>query len=223
MDKEYNFLKDFIDEVQNKKRFFVDDKYRSAFELIISSKAKIISVGQNFYRGRKYENNQKRMYSTKNIGMPLTPNNSGGRFNALGINYFYLSGDVDTVIAELRPNIMQKITIGRFVNKKNLKIVDLTDKFAIFDTAELNYATLTLLLGYNFTKPINSSNKDLDYLPMQYFSELCRLKEYDGIMYFSSLFDKYENKYNIVLFSEDGMECVDRRVIKINSVKYDYK
>lgn len=230
---------DFENELKYGNRFFISEEISNIFEDIISEHSELIDPNEVLYRARIHENNAEEPYVGKDIGMPPIENCGAGRLNSKGIRVLYLAGSENAAIAEVRPNIGNKLTIGKFKTNKYLNIVRFErgisticfrDKWKSGKSNDF-ISYFSLLLSNGFSKIINSKEKDLDYLPTQAFADCCKKHNIDGIVFPSSVYDKvtgeyFKNKirsdYNCVLFKDDGVEFVDSELIEIKDIEYSY-
>ncbi len=216
--------------LKDENRFFIDEKFRSMFDRIIEEYESILPKNLKLYRGRLHPHYRLELFdSVEEIGMP-DPNvfSTNGRANPIGINYLYLSSNVDTVIAELRPNIGDTLTVGTFKTSKDLRLIELELSACIGGTIgeypsakDISDFMMYLLLA--FTRPIDVTRKQLEYLPTQYFTEYCKTKGYDGISFLSSVMEKNStlNK-NYVFFNSNNLELLSVNGKSINDVKYSH-
>jgi hypothetical protein len=227
MTEEFKLLKAFMNSLKYENRYFVDEEIKTLLETVKGAKTLTISKNEeaSYYRGRILKKGRKKAYPCNKMGMPKRFIKSIGRFNSFGINHLYLASDIETVVAELRPDLGNNICIGHFQATQDITILNLIDDFAIAGggASQYNPALITLMLGDLFSQPIPRAEENLDYLPMQYFAELCKVKKIEGIKCFSSLFGRDTMKYNFILFDESKVECRSTQVIKVNKVMYDFK
>ena len=220
MDKEYELIKKFKKSIIEDNRYFVEEEIIDVFRKVISNKTRQIKKGDIFYRGRIHTSNQKNRYRKNKMYAPPKNIKTHGRFNSFGMNYLYLASDIETVIAELRPDIGAKVTVGIFKAKEKFNYVDLTEEYVVSDTS--NLPSLILLLGGLFTLPVSDNDKYIEYIPMQYFAELAKKLDMKAVKYFSSLFQQNIHKYNLGVFDETIFECIDTKVIEIQEIKYKF-
>lgn len=168
-----------------------------------------IEAGNDFYRARNsYRNN---FFESSKMGMPPSNRTIGGRANPAGIPYLYLATDPNTAISEIRPNITDFITVGKFNAIKNIITIDLRKVSPFHFTLSENFLEGIELIGFfnrlasDLTIPINSNDSFLDYLPTQYLSEFFKQNGWDGIMYKSS----FGPGHNLALFSEEKVQCLE--------------
>jgi hypothetical protein len=221
-----DFFIKFADELKRKNRFFIDTDYIELFDIIIAQSEEEIRP-KALYRGRINKKNDTTPYINSDIGMPSTDiATSHGRANPYGINYMYLAENTDTVIAELRPNIGNFISVGKFKLQKPKKVIKLGDIASlggtIYDKWDTGFATQFMLyLILSFSSPIYGSDKELDYLPSQYFSEYCKTKHFDGIMFLSSVMEKSSGaNYNYVFFEDTNIIYESTDVYHVDRLKY---
>lgn len=216
-------IQSFNDEVKYRNRFFHDHEIIPLFNQIITDPnfTEVISQGTVLYRGRVNRLSVLEPYSNEELGIPdATKVSTIGRANPYGINYLYLAQNVDTVIAELRPNRDSVITIGEFELKSNIKVVKLSD-LTIHKDKDLCY--LALLIGHYFSLPVDKKDSNIEYLPTQYFAELCKFNQLGGIKFLSSVMDNSEKKhFNVTLFSDQNVFCKNKELRRVNSIKYQH-
>lgn len=217
LEKSWNQLRE---DLKHKNRFFNSElnelmEFLSILEFNIKS-------GENFYRARRCH---KDKFLPSQMGSPPIDKARAGRGNPEGISYLYLASDSITALSEVKPYIEQDITVGTFSLKKNLKVIDLRiDKlFSPFRYGEnireaLKARSLFFLLGRELSKPIEpqSRNSFLEYLPTQYLCELIKMREYDGILYKSTL----GKGFNILLFSEANIVCEKTELYRVDGLNY---
>ena len=144
----------------------------------------------------------------------------GGRANPPGIPFLYLSDDDKTAIIEVRPWKGAIVSVAKFETIKKIRVVDLTAAISIDDPFAygnnlryvLNNKALIRHLGDELSKPINPQTKNIEYVPTQYLTEIFRNLNFDGMIYPSAL----GKKKNIVLFSDDLVECKDVNRYKVD-------
>jgi len=219
-------LNEFEDEIKYRNRFIAKHQAIELFNEIINGLdfTEEIQKGTVFFRGRVNKWMDKQPYSNEDLGMPA-PNKklTLGRVNPYGINYMYLAEDPDTVVAELRPNRDSLITIGEYEVLKDIKVVKLSD-YAV--ASKQNICDLAFLLGLRFSLPVDKNNDILDYLPTQYFAELCKNSnnKIDGIKFLSSVMNNgTEHHYNVTLFDDKIIKCRKKYLHRVFSIKYEHE
>jgi hypothetical protein len=129
------------------------------------------------------------------LGPPPLDKAKHSRMSPSGISYMYLSDTHETCLSEIKPDVGVRIWLGRFLTKKDLKILDLVDVQAQYPDSifspdydhDKNWATIFLKsFAHEISRPIKGESNTLGYIPTQVFTELIRSKGYDGIKYKSS-------------------------------------
>lgn len=219
----------FVELVKYKARFFNHtadrkptlDKLRTIFE-----KFKIISLNENIFRAREITSEQNladiKAEPLKQLGQAPKRLSGYNRFSPAGISYIYLSDNIQTVSAEIRSRVGDDIAIGTFkINK--LKLVNLSTD--LLETMAFDYfhndfcpdvrAAYSYISSFinEISKPLNESDKFIDYVPTQIISEFIWSLGYDGFMFPSSLSDGI----NYVLF-DTTYELVEWNKYKVSSI-----
>ena len=232
VDQIYDFYIEYETSLKSKNRFFVDKIYHDFFDRIIEESTTIIDKGNEFFRARKHDMNNRVTipYGKNEIGMPdKSITSSHGRANPRGINYFYLASDKITALAEVKPSIRQQVTIGKFVNTRDVKIINIGGSTGIsgsiyrkLDSKDVSLFMLYLVIG--FSKPISDNNKEIDYLPYQYFAEYCKQKELEGIAFPSSVMTNPDKEHLCyTMFSDINFDYINSDLIFTTSIKYEYE
>lgn len=174
--------------------------YRSRIisEDVLGSQAKGISISN--LNGYDY-------YNSKEPPLGVTAN---GRCNIQGISYFYGADNEYTSLVEVRPKILDFVSIATFIVDQPLRIADLTK---IRKTNKIFYTKLLDIF--------RSVNPDEDFYRIsQYVSEQFRRYGFDGIKYISSL----SNGSNYAIFNctSDNLKFKDSRIIRLCQVEYSF-
>jgi hypothetical protein len=136
---------------------------------------------------------------------PVAEKVGDGRVNAKGILCLYLATNEMTAALEVRPLIGSYISMGVFTLKRDLRIIDCSDKlvgiFNRFDqsdwTPEEIEKQVWTDINMAFSEPTERADGALDYVPTQILAETLKLQGYDGIGYKSSFGEK---GFNVALF-----------------------
>jgi len=231
--KDFN---NYCNEIKFENRFFVSDKYTKYFKLYLQENTETVDV-QDFYRARINSVEQgSEVYQDEHIGMPkVSIASSTGRANPKGINYFYLSENINTCIAEIRPNFEDYVTVATFRNKTPMNILRISDTAYLSDelveeddenlSSEEKQKRVDQILDfmivfmYAFSRKING-DPEIEYSPFQYFVEYCKKFGLDGISFDSSVMNKIDGNYNYVFFSDENFEIVDKTSKRIREISY---
>jgi RES domain-containing protein len=157
-----------------------------------------ISVGQEFFRGRKCEEG-KPFKNVREIKAPPAHFAGAGRINPVGLPFLYVADSIDTALREVHQKAGTPITIAQCSPNRELRILDLTHG----KEEEEKEHSFRKVINNNFSKPIDLNNTVLEYLPTQiialYIKDHLKL---DGVRYKSSV---NAGGYNIVIFDESNM------------------
>lgn len=157
-----------------------------------------------------------------------------GRVNAKGIACLYLSTKEETAALEARPLIGSHVSIGVFRVKRDLRIVDCSEKL-IGNLARIMQEVWTgedierqvwTDINNAFSAPVERTDTGLTYVPTQIIAETLRLHGYDGIAYKSGY---GEDGYNVALFDISaaelkmcGLHRVDEMTVKLGMADNPY-
>lgn len=212
----------FCEEIKHGNRFFPTSFNQEILEVVAKANKKIINEGHLFYRARIEED--KKIYNIDVMGAPPPDKTKYGRMNPQGISYLYLSSDLETCVAEVRPSLTDTISVGVFKVKKQLKLVDVINPFIGSPFKYKNDFTLIYTakgflksLGNTLMLPIDPRNSYLEYLPSQYVCEFIKSLGYDGLIYKSTVL----NGLNYILFEQINVECF--KVNQVIDVELNYK
>ncbi len=164
---------------------------------------------------------------------PLIDRAKEGRANPKGIPYLYLSTKLPTAIQEIRPWCGSLVSVALFEIVRALKVVDCSKNIHKLDGTSFNslYPNTANLkngkLNHNeiekcvwswidwaFSKPVDPSDDNADYIPTQILAELFKANTYDGIIY-NSLFAEGKN---LVLFNIDSVKLCERKLMRVTNV-----
>lgn len=200
-------------------RYFLSDKHQQFLNLLVKkaeSRRKVVPKQSIYYRARvgHISRKQKSSIRKKDYPFPRTkmlnpePRHTiEGRINPRGISYLYLANDVETAVAEKKPQISQLVSIAKIVMERDVNVVDVRsdedwlklpmswDKDAPPDRIE---ARIWWDIDRAFATPITGDGLELDYIATQYLGEVLKNNGYEGILYRSSLM---EGGHNLVLFA----------------------
>lgn len=212
----------FCDEISHKHRFFP----QTTFDLdllseILSFSECTMHAHQAFFRARL---SGEKKFPPKLMGPPPLDKAVDGRANPGGIAYLYLASDTGTAISEVRPELENWVTVGKFHLQREARIIDLRDPrvgspFEWGDNLEFVLKVQGFLrrLGRALSEPVGRTESALDYLhylPTQYLCEFIRHAGYDGVSYQSRLGEGY----NTVLFDPVTARCKSTRLYRVESL-----
>ena len=218
---------DFVDEIKTKNRFHTKYINTEVLEKLCSYIERPLSKGRRLYRARISEESG---FPSDKMGAPPPGKASAGRVNPLGINYLYLADDRVTTLNEVRAGAYDYVTIGEFILKEDITIIDFTllEQISPFTGDALQLAiNMDHLkkISNEIAKPLRRSDGSLDYLPTQYIADFIKSvkyddgKSYEGIKYKSTL---YQEGYNIAVFDESLFDWVEVCVYDVKGIEYRY-
>lgn len=174
------------------------------------------------------ETNYLSGYTTKKMGAPSVTLATAGRTNSEGIQCLYLADNTETTLHEVRARDHDHVTVGEFHQIKDLKLVDLSlfDHIGPFSIPDFDMTWFAInidiirKLGNEVAKPMRRFDSSLDYVPTQYICDYIKHLGYDGIKYKSTLSN---GGVNYAIFNEKKFECINVKVVEIDSTKYEWK
>lgn len=225
-----NTWESFSRNIKYENRFHHEEYFnRGEFIKFISYLTKSYDKGTVMYRARVSSANE--VYGIDKMGAPPKEKRMAGRVNPDGIGVLYLASEEITVLSEVRASAFDFVTIGEFVAKKPLRVVNLSallsvSPFSYEDSDLLNYAiNLNVLkdIAIDVAKPMRRADGPLEYLPTQYIAELIKSagdyggEHYDGVEYKSTI---AKEGVNLAIFNEKLFECVKTYLIEVEELKY---
>ena len=172
---------------------------------ILKKMEEIIYEFTIFYRARFYDNDICNMSDKdfyKELSPPPNKLSKNSRMSPAGISYMYLNNDIKACISEIKSD-SGKFLIGKFTNKKELKIINLSKRVKFeTDIFSDNYKSIWINkfikeFSKEISKKINEKDNIIDYIPTQVLSEFIRKIGYDGLKFESSI---VKGTFNYTLF-----------------------
>jgi len=133
----------------------------------------------------------------------------------VGIPYLSLASDLTTCLAEVRPDVGDKVWVAEFTPLAPLKLIDLMripeyKRLSIFDENYDNerYVAGSFMEAFSkeISKPVKLTASATEYIPTQVLAELIKHQGYNGIKFASS---QNPDGWNLVLL--DGPTPEDCR------------
>ena len=218
---------DFVSEIKFKNRFHSNIINTEMLYTFLRCAKKVYKAKSVFFRARVCPDGSG--FTKKEMGPPPDGKAGSGRVNPIGIQVVYLADSRDTTLYEIRAGIYDYVTVGKFVLKEDIDIINLADIDKVspfigiqygFDFTQyaINIEHLKMI-GNEIAKPLRNDNH-LDYLPTQYISDYIRSKGYDGIEYISTMRKK---GVNLAVFDKEKLKCTAVSVYDVTSISYDYE
>lgn len=221
-------------ELVHGRRFF-NDKARSFFEWLIGEALEAedldrpgtpalvtsLDADTDFYRSRIANGEQEAKTFAENpavaLGVAPKERAANNRMSPAGVPLLYVSRELDTCIAEVRPSIGDTVVVARFRSTAPLKFFDFTmlshrlrhAALSFFDPSYRKRSEHRMLLDYlheEIARPVRLS--DTDYVMTQALAEFIRYDKrwaFDGIAFRSV---QYEDGVNYVLFDRGPSEAM---------------
>lgn len=164
-------------------------------------------------------------FSANEMGAPPENSASSGRTNSEGIQCLYLANNENTTFHEVRARIRDHLSVGKFKQKNDLKIVD----FSLFDSIgpfsipdfDMTWFAINIeiirKMGDEVARPMRRFDSALDYIPTQYICDYIKCLGYHGIKFKSTL---VTNGINYAIFNQKNFECVETKFVQINNMEY---
>lgn len=116
--------------------------------------------------------------------------------------------------------------IGKFTVRRDLNIVDFSNKISLFFTytdSESNFSLVDIAkrkilfdkISADLSKPLRRFDTEIEYVPTQLICEYCKQNGADGIRFNSSL---HQGGTNVVLFNSLDATCTSVLHHEIKSV-----
>jgi len=219
---------EYEEEIKTKNRFFLNPKFERLFLRVITNKSNITTLSPDtpLFRARINRPDGEFEYVHELRANKNAP--SANRASPVGIPYTYLAGDIKTALAEIRANVNQPITVAEFhvTNEKQILTLDCSCVCDTFDEdgyTSYDLSTFIVYLGLAFAAPIkHGENKDLAYLPCQYFAEFCKRFNLAGIRYHSAArgISYQEDHYNYVVFNDNDLVFKEASLYTITNIEH---
>jgi hypothetical protein len=182
---------------------------------------KTLPAGSSFYRARIANGGADEKAFTANpaveLGAPPKERAVNNRMSPAGIPLLYVSGEIETCIAEVRPSIGDSVLVGCFLSTAPLKLFDFTAlssrlehiPLSLFDPRYQQRVEHRRLLDYlhdEIARPVRAN--DTDYVVTQALAEFIRYDEqqaFDGIAFRSV---QRNGGVNFVLFDKSTPESM---------------
>ncbi|WP_208559145.1 RES family NAD+ phosphorylase [Marinilactibacillus kalidii] len=220
-----NDWEEFVTEITTNIRFNIDLFNKKIFEDFLTAFERSLDHNNtpSYYRGRIVE---KLSYKENEMGAPPKEKAGNGRANPKGIPCLYLADSKETSAKEIRAGLHDKMTIGVFSLKRDIKIIDLVniDKVSPFsiDNIKAHYVNKKHLkrISAELSKTLRNNSSDIEYLPTQYVADFIKSRGYDGIKFKSTL---HPSGFNLAIFDVKAFECENVDSYKIDSLSVTFE
>lgn len=216
----------FAQEIKEQNRFFISQTLDlELLGAVLARFAKTYNTGTEFFRARISDT----PLPEASLGKPPKEKATSGRANPVGIPYLYISDRKETTLHEARASLHDSISIGKFVLKSPLQVISLKNiaNFGPFEIQDkgfeidefMHIRPYLLKLEQELSTPIRKRDANLDYLPTQYLCEFIKSEGFDAIEYRSAM---VEGGYNLAVFNDRNLECVESDHYQVKKIKYEW-
>lgn len=209
--------------IKDNNRFFNNFK-PERFSNFLSYSIVKYKKGEHFFRARISP--EKGGFHKDEMGPPPAGKRKPGRINPEGIGVLYLASDEYTALCEVRASAYDYISIGDFVLKRDINVVNLSK---LSNISPVIYSSNIELLAANVSvfsdmaeeiaKPLRRNDSYLEYIPTQYIAEFIKSQGYNGVAYNSAM---GTGGTNIAAFDQSLFECKSVHNVEIGKIKYEY-
>lgn len=216
----------FSREIKEKNRFFLSEKIDTdELQSIFERLSITYPVGHEFYRARISDE----LLPMIELGKPPQKSATPGRANPVGIPYLYVSDTAKTTLYETRVALHEGISIGKFVLAEPISLVSLKNiadfgPFEIIDRGFelqefIKYRPYLQKLEAELSRPVRKQDVHLDYLPTQFLCEFIKSLGFDAVEYKSAM---NIGGYNLAIFNDSKLHCIDATFHNVKSLEYDW-
>lgn len=216
----------FSEEIKQKNRFFLSEKIDTdELQSIFERLAVTYPIDTSFYRARISDE----PLPINQLGKPPQKSTTPGRANPVGIPYLYISESEKTTLYETRIALHEGITIGKFIAKEPMNLVSLKNiadygPFEILDRGFsleefIQYRPYLQSLEHELSRPVRKQDVHLDYLPTQFLCEFIKSLGFDAVEYKSAM---HKNGYNLAVFNDEKLECVEAKFYTVKDLEYKW-
>ena len=155
---------------------------------------------------------------------PLKDTVSEGRANPKGIPYLYLSTDMNTALAKVRPWIGSYISLAQFKLLRDVTIINCSsdDKGTTIYLKEPGPKERRIAVWREIDKAfsitVTQNESTADYVPTQIIAEFFKNNGFDGVAYRSSL----DKGHNIVLFDLNVADLINCTLHETREISFKF-
>jgi hypothetical protein len=214
----------FVETIKHQNRFFSNMFNTDVLQRFFSFITKRIAAGTTFYRAR-ISKNSTGYINPDDMKAPPKDLAAAGRINSAGEPCLYLADSVKTTLHEVRAGIYDFVSVGEFVLKQDIDIINLTmiDYIGPFRGMDLlEYAANIRDLrkiAKELSKPLRRYDSQLDYLPTQFVCDFIKSCGYKGIEYTSTM---HKGGANLAVFDESLFEIKNIQTYEVQFLDYRY-
>ena len=212
-------LKEFIEEIKYRNRNPKNNELLSLLDDVGKNPTTFFNEGTVFYRCRLVKNDLEKIdvetgfegYDAKGSFVAPVLATYDMRANYRFIPYLYVASTEELAVKEIRPGILSLVSISRIIVDEELKLFDLRKTKSLKDNRDVRDNFL-IDLAELYSKPVETYEEQVDYVPTQYIAEYIKNLDYDGVIYPSSHAKDKEIDYNIVIFNYSKCHALDSKL-----------
>lgn len=148
-----------------------------------------------------------------------------GRVNPKGISCLYVSTDKKTAMAEVRPWIGSKVSVGQLRIMRELTLIDFSQghdsmpNFYFEEPSPIEREKhIWEQVDRAFSTPLTLDPSTAEYVPTQVISEFFKKNGFDGVAYKSQL----GTGFNLALFDLEAASVINCSLYPVKSVLFTY-
>ena len=224
--------------VKRKNRYFYDLDIKDFLQTVLEtakSREEILKDGsilwrsqlgndwEPYYEEDKYIDDIPCAFKPERM-KPLKDTASEGRANPKGIPYLYLSTDMNTAMAEVRPWTGSYISLAQFKLLRDVTIINCSsdDKGTTIYLKEPGPKERRIAVWRDidkaFSRPVTQNESTADYVPTQIIAEFFKNNGFGGIAYRSSL----DEGHNIVLFDLNVADLINCTLHETREISFKF-
>lgn len=214
-----------------KNRFFTDIEYLRDLSWDAFFNSTLTFDGRTeFYRARIHNNPEESIpFDKSKMGSPEREKATPGRANSLGIPHLYLSESCSTTLYETRATLLDDVSIGIFVPKTEITVVDFLKPTSLFEEYTKGFRDNFILgvtahffrkrIEIELSRPMRRYDSLLEYIPTQFICEFIKnIGTNMGIRFRSSV---HKDGINYVIFNPEDMVCKEVRKAQVSGIQID--
>ena len=123
------------------------------------------------------------------------------RANYRFIPYLYVASTKELAILEVRPQLVDLVSVATIEVDEQLNLFDLCHIKDADDRNRTPKDNFMIDLAELYSKPVETTDDQVDYVPTQFIAEYIKNLNYDGIIYPSSHNSDKDRNYSVVIFN----------------------
>lgn len=217
-------LKEFIEEIKFRNRNPKNVELLRKLDDVSMNPTEIVIPGTVFYRCRIVKDDLDTIgsepgfsgYNSKGSFIAPVFATKDMRANYRFIPYLYIASTKELSIIETRPEKSDKVSVATIIVDEDLTLFDLRQTKDLSDKKRNVKDNFLIDLAELYSKPVESTDDQADYIPTQFIAEYIKQLDYDGIIYPSSHGGDKTKEYSIVVFNYNKCHASGSELIETN-------